>query len=60
MNKYEVTIQAAITKTLLIEAKDSNSAEEAAHEQFSVLNDGPDEQYDQRTLDIVELKEIEA
>ena len=55
MNKYEVTIQAAVTKTLLIEAKDSNSAEEAAHEQFSVLNDGPDEQYDQRTLDVTQI-----
>ena len=53
MNKYEVTIQAVVTKTLLIEAKDSNSAEEAAHEQFSVLNEGPDEQYDQRTLDVL-------
>ena len=55
MNKYEVTIQATVTKTLLIEAKDSNSAEEAAHEQFSVLNDGPDEQYDQRTLDVTQI-----
>ena len=55
MNKYEVTIQAAVTKTLLIEAKDSNSAEEAAHEQFSVLNDGPDEQYEQHTLDVTQI-----
>ena len=55
MNKYEVTIQAVVTKTLLIEAKDSNSAEEAAHEQFSVLNEGPDEQYDQRTLDVTQI-----
>ena len=54
MNKYEVTIQAVVTKTLLIEAKDSNSAEEAAHEQFSVLNDGVDEDYDQETLRIEE------
>ena len=54
MNKYEVTIQAVVTKTLLIEAKDSNSAEEAAHEQFSVLNDGVDENYNQETLRIEE------
>jgi hypothetical protein len=54
MNTYEVTIRATVTKTLSVEAKDERCAEEAAHEQFSVLNDGVDENYDQETLRIEE------
>ena len=54
MNIYEVTIRATVTKTLSVEAKDGPCAEEAAHEQFSVLNDGVDENYDQETLRIEE------
>jgi hypothetical protein len=54
MNIYEVTIRATVTKTLSVEAKDERCAEETAHEQFSVLNDGVDENYDQETLRIEE------
>jgi hypothetical protein len=54
MSIYEVTIRATVTKTLSVEAKDGPCAEEAAHEQFSVLNDGVDEDYDQETLRIEE------
>ena len=54
MKIYEVTIRATVTKTLSVEAWNRTSAEEAAHEQFSVLNDGVDENYDQETLRIEE------
>ena len=54
MKVYEVTIRATVTKTLSVEAWNHTSAEEAAHEQFSVLNDGLDENYDQETLRIEE------
>jgi len=52
MKVYKVTIRATVTKTLSIKAENSNSAEETAHEQFSVLNNGDDENYDQDTLDV--------
>ena len=54
MKMYEVTIRATVTKTFSVKAKDKPRAEEAAHEQFSVLNDGVDEHYDQQTLSIEE------
>jgi|TARA_B110000908_G_scaffold163859_1_gene211002 hypothetical protein len=54
MKVYEVTIRATVTKTLSVEAWNHTSAEEAAHEQFSVLNDGVDENYNQETLRIEE------
>tara|TARA_R110002012_G_scaffold64687_6_gene169971 strand:- start:1319 stop:1492 length:174 start_codon:yes stop_codon:yes gene_type:complete len=53
MKTYEVTIRATITKTLFVEAKDSKSAAEEAHETFSVLNDGP-EYYTQETVGNIE------
>jgi hypothetical protein len=56
MKMYEVTIRATVTKTFSVEAKDEPCAEEAAHEQFSVLNDGVDENYDQLTLSIEEIQ----
>ena len=52
MNTYEVTIRATVTKTLCMEAENCTSAEETAHEQFSVMNDGIPEDYDQETLRI--------
>ena len=54
MKTYAVTIQAIITKDILVEAEDEDKAVEQAHEQFSVLNDGDDEYYEQETLSIKE------
>jgi hypothetical protein len=56
MKTYEVTIRATVTKTLKIEAENANAAYIAAHEEFSVLNTGEDEDYEQETLDIQEVK----
>jgi hypothetical protein len=56
MKTYEVTIRATITKDVLVEAEDENKAAEQAHEEFSVLNDGSDENYKQETLNVEERK----
>ena len=55
MKTYEVTIQARITKTIRVEAKDVDEAYEFAHEDFSVLSDDNWEKYDQQTIDIREV-----
>ena len=52
MKTYNITIRASITKTITIEADSEEKAEELAHEQFSVLHDGRDENYQQDTIDI--------
>jgi hypothetical protein len=57
MPKFEVTIQAHVTKTYAVEADDADQAYEAAHEAFSVLTDDAEEHYTQETLDIIQLKE---
>lgn len=49
MKTYEVGIRATICKRLTIEAESEEDAIEAAHEQFSVLNDDIPENYDQET-----------
>ena len=54
MKKYNVTIRAEITKTIAVEANDTNQAAEIAHEQFSVLNDSYDEKHNRDALFIVE------
>lgn len=54
MKKYNVTIRAEITKTIAVEANDTNQAAETAHELFSVLNDSYDEDYNQDTVCIEE------
>lgn len=56
MNTYKVTIRATVTKTIDVEANHEQSAIDEAHETFSVLNDGLDENYDQETLDITMQK----
>lgn len=55
MKKYSVTIRATITKDVLVEAENEDQAYELAHQVFSVLNDGSDEQYEQDALDINEV-----
>jgi len=47
MKTYEVGIRATVCKRLRIEAESEEEAIEAAHEQFSVLNDDIPEDYDQ-------------
>jgi hypothetical protein len=56
MKTYEVTIRATVTKTLKVEAKDEDAAYIAAHEEFSVLNTGDDEDYEQETLEVKEVR----
>jgi len=55
MKTYDVTIVARIYKTIRVEAENEDKAYEEAHEQFSVLNDGTDERYEQETLEIQEV-----
>ena len=55
MKKYWVTIRATVTKTLTVTAKDEESAVQEAHEMFSVLEDGTDENYEQDTLSVEEI-----
>jgi hypothetical protein len=54
MKKYNVTVAAKITKTIAVEANDENQAVEIAHELFSVLCDGYDENYKQDTVCITQ------
>ena len=52
MNKYSVTFQAAVE--LIVEAKDSNSAEDAAWDEFENLN-RLDDSYDHYTLNVEQI-----
>lgn len=56
MKTFAVTVRATITKTIEVEAETEESAQEQAHEQFSVLCDGTDENYNEETLDVTEVK----
>lgn len=56
MKTYDVTIRAIITKTYRVDAETADKAVEEVHQIFSVLNDDVDENYDQETLDIDEVK----
>ena len=56
MKKYEVTVRAIVTKTYVIEAESEAEATATAHDTFSVLEDGTDEDYDQDLLSIEEVK----
>ena len=56
MKIYQVGIRATICKRLTIEAENEMDAIEAAHEQFSVLNDDIPENYDQETDFCREMK----
>jgi len=48
--KYEVEIKATVRKTITVEAETAQEASELAHEEFSILNDGSDEEYTQDTV----------
>jgi hypothetical protein len=55
MKMYEVTIEAVVRKTYMIEAEDDRQAQEQAQQQFSVLNEpGVDEYYTQNILEVCE------
>jgi hypothetical protein len=55
--RYEVTIKAIVTKSYIVEADDIDEAIAIGHENFSVLNDGSDERYEQELLGICALNE---
>jgi hypothetical protein len=57
MKTYDVTIQATVTKTIRVEAKDSNEATIQAHEEFNVYSGEAEEHYDEQTLEISEVTE---
>ena len=59
MKKYSVTIEARITKTLIVEAEDADEAVWFAHDAFNVLNDDGDEDYEQDTKSVEEINEEE-
>jgi len=51
MPAFDVKIKATVVKTVRVEdARDEADATEQAHESFSVLCEGPDENYDEETL----------
>jgi hypothetical protein len=54
--KYAVTITAMVTKTYIVESVSVSKADEAAHEQFSVDDDGTPEDYEQQTVSVVEVQ----
>ncbi len=57
MKTYDIKIKATITKTVRVKAENEDEAYVAAHESFSVLEDGNPEHYTQETLDIYEVEE---
>ena len=56
MKTYAITVRATVTKTYEIEAESRDEAVETAHEIFSTSSDGVDEDYQQETLDVEEVK----
>jgi hypothetical protein len=54
--KYEVTIEARVTKTYIVEADDENDAIQNAHEVFSILTDDAPEKYEEHFVGIREAK----
>lgn len=55
MKTYDVTIQAVVTKTIRVEASDSNEATIQAHEEFNVYSGEGEEHYDEQTLEVNEV-----
>jgi hypothetical protein len=55
MKTYDVTIQATVTKTIRVEAEDSNEATIQAHEQFNVHSEEGNEHYDEQTIELNEV-----
>jgi hypothetical protein len=59
--KYQVTIQATITKTCIVEADDQDEAIQVANEEFDVAEiDHTNETYEQDTLEVQPLEEQES
>lgn len=52
--KYKITIQATVTKDILVEAEDIDEAYNLAHEQFD-CSTGGGEKYEEETLNIEEI-----
>lgn len=53
MKEYRVTVEAVIRKTYMVEAEDSQAAQEKANEMFTVEPEG-DEYYDQQAIEVEE------
>ena len=56
MKQYQVTVRAVVTKTYVIEAESEAEATATAHDTFSVLEDGTDENYEQDLVSVEEVK----
>jgi len=56
MKKYDVQIEAIVTKTIRVNAVDEDAAYDLAHEIFTVANDDHLERYEQNTLNIWEVQ----
>lgn len=56
MKTFDVTIKCTIIKTIRVEAKDEDEAEEIANSEFT-LDISNDEHYSQNTLDIEWIEE---
>lgn len=52
MNKYNVTIQATITKTYQVRAECEDEAYDIAHQVFDPYEDGTPERYEQESIRI--------
>ena len=55
MPEYDVKIKATIIKTERVEADNEDEAIELAHQQFTTMNTGADEYYDQDTEECKQL-----
>lgn len=56
MKEYGVIVRATVTKTVFVEAENEDDAIELAHEQFNILCDGIEEDYNQETISFEEVK----
>jgi preprotein translocase subunit SecB len=56
MPEFNVEIKATVRKTYKVTAENAEAAEVEANGVFSVLNDDIEEDYDQETLSVVEVK----
>ena len=61
MRQFDVTIKGSVTKTYRIEAENEQDAIEQAHEGFSMLaEEGIEEDYNEETMEVVEIDSKEA
>ena len=58
MKAYAVRIKATISKVVVVEAESDQAAIEAAHEDFSVLNDDNPEKYNQEVESCEEVPAV--